>query len=199
MRRIALIALLLAVAATAAMAAPTAATRATRPSAQACGGILWRLKTFSDPGRRRVKTTPRLTTIAAIRGRPFPSPLPRTRKTSFQRQTWTVVAQITEYRLDGNELRLILFDDPVYMNAVVPLPACLSRTTRLRDAIAFAWSMFNAKCGRAARNWQPHGAVAYVSGVGFWSSRFKMRRGAAPNGAELHPMTGLRPVVGCGS
>jgi hypothetical protein len=198
MRRIALIALSLAVAATAATAAPTAANKATRPSAQTCGGILWRLKTFSDIGRRRVRLTPRRTTIAAIAARPFPSPLPRTRKTSFQRQTWDVYAQITEYKLDGNELRLILFDDRVYMNAVVPLPACLSNRTRDRDAISFVWSMFNAKCGRAQRNWQSHGAIVSVSGVGFWSSRFKMRRGAAPNGAELHPVTGLRPVAGCG-
>jgi hypothetical protein len=198
MKRIGIIALFLALAASAAIAAPTAARRAFRPSAQTCGGILWRLKTLSDPGRRRVNLVPRLTTIAAIRARPFPHPLPRTRRTSFQRQTWRVVAQVTEYRLDGNELRLVLFDDPVYMNAVVPIPACLSRATRRRASLLDVWSMFSARCGHPQRTWQSHGAVVYIDGVGFWSSRFKARRGMAPNGAELHPVTGLRPVVGCG-
>jgi hypothetical protein len=195
MRRIGFIVLFLALGATAATASPTAATR---PSADACGGILWRLKTFSDPGRGRVRGTPSQTTIRAISGRRFPHPLPRSRRTSFQRQTWEVIAQITEYRLDGNELRLVLYDDGAYMNAVIPAPACLSKTTRARGAISSVWSMFFAACGHAQRTWQSHGAVVYVDGVGFWSSRFKMRRGAAANGAELHPVTGLRPVAGCG-
>jgi hypothetical protein len=195
MRRIGLIALFLAVAAMAAAVAPTAALR---PSAQACGGILWRLKTFSDLQRARVQTAPRITTIAELGRRAFPSPLPRARRTKFQRQTYEVIASITEYRLDGNELRLVLYDNNTYMNAVVPAPGCLSRTTRKRDAIEAVWSAFFGSCGRPLRSWQPQGVVAYVSGVGFWSSRFKQRRHAAPNGAELHPVTGLRVVAGCG-
>jgi hypothetical protein len=195
LRRIAFILFFLALAASAATAAPTAATR---PNAQSCGGALWRLKTFSDPGKRRVRTSPRQTTIRAIGTRRFPYPLPRSRRTSFQRQSWEVIAQITEYRLDGNELRLVLYDDGAYMNAVIPAPACLSRATRDRNGISNVWSMFFAACGHAQRTWQSHGAVVYVEGVGFWSSRFKGRRGAAPNGAELHPVTRLRPVAGCG-
>ena len=196
MKRIALIALFLAVAAT---AATVAATAPPKPTAQACGGILWRLKTFSDAGRRRVRMTPRQTTIGALAARRFPRPLPRTRRTAFQRQTWEVVAQITEYRLDGNELRLILFDHGSYMNAVVPAPSCLSKETRARAAITAVWNMFASACGRLQRSWQSQGAVVYIRGVGFWSSRFKSRRGAAASGAELHPVTGLRAVAGCGS
>src|SRR5207248_282613 len=73
MRRIGLIALFVTIAA---MAATVATTAALRPSAASCGGILWEMKTFSDPQRLRVRTTPRLTTIADIGQRPFPSPLP---------------------------------------------------------------------------------------------------------------------------
>jgi hypothetical protein len=196
MRRIGILVFFLALAAMAATVAPTAALR---PSAQTCGGELWRLKTFSDRDRQRVQMTPLQTTIAALAQRPFPRPLPRRRSTKFQRQTYQVVAQITEYRLDGNELRLVLFDHGAYMNAVVPIPACLPRTTRARGTLVAIWSTFFSSCGRPQQAWQPQGAVAYVSGVGFWSSRFKTRRGAAPNGAELHPVTGLRPVAGCGS
>jgi hypothetical protein len=196
MRRTALIALFLATAAVAATVAPTATPK---PSAETCGGLLWRLKTFSDARRARVSMAPHQTTIAALASRRSPRPLPRSRRTSFQRQTWQVVAQITEYRLDGNELRLVLFDDGAYMNAVVPAPACLSATTRARGTITSVWSAFSSSCGHPQRAWQPQGAVVYISGVGFWSSRFKTRRGAAPNGAELHPVTGLRAVAGCGN
>jgi hypothetical protein len=195
MRRIGVIALVFAFAAMAAAVAPTAALR---PSAETCGGLLWRLKTFSDSARKRVQLRPQQTTIAALAARPFPRPLPRSRRTSFQRRTYEVIAQITEYRLDGNELRLILYDDHDYMNAVIPAPLCLSRQTRARDDIASVWSMFSDACGHPQRAWQPQGAVVHVRGIGFWSSRFKQRRGAAPNGAELHPVTGLRPVAGCG-
>ena len=195
MRRIGIIVLFLGLAAMAAAIAPTAALR---PSAEACGGILWRMKTLSDRQRNAVRLTPQPTTIAAIAARPFPRPLPRSRRTKFQRQTWEVVAQVTEYRLDGNELRLVLFDHGAYINAVVPIPACLPRETRARDVLVQVWSKFFTSCGRPLRSWQPQGAVVYIRGVGFWSSRFKMRRGAARNGAELHPVTGIRAVVGCG-
>jgi hypothetical protein len=185
--------------ATAAMAAAVAPTRSPRPRAPGCGGILWRRTTFRDPRRGSGRRTPRPTTIGAIAERRYPRPLPRSRRTSFQRQAWEVVAQITEYRLDGNELRLVLYDHGAYMNAVVPAPACLPRSTRARGSITSVWTSFFGTCGRPLRSWQPQGAVVYIRGVGFWSSRFKTRRGAARNGAELHPVTGLRAVVGCGS
>jgi hypothetical protein len=196
MRRAGIIALFFATASVAAAVAPTATSK---PSAETCGGTLWRMKTFSDPGKGRVSLLPRQTTIAALASRPYPRPLPRRRKTSFQRQTWQVVAQITEYRLDGNELRIVLFDHGVYMNAVMPAPACLSSSTRARGVLSAMFQGFANNCGHPQRTWQPQGAVVYISGVGFWSSRFKERRGRAANGAELHPVTGLRPVVGCGS
>ena len=40
------------------------------------------------------------------------------------------------------------------------------------------------------------GAILAVRGVGFWSGNHPLR-GAAPNGAELHPVIGLRVVAGC--
>jgi hypothetical protein len=199
LRRIGLIALFLVVAAAAAAIGRTAAVRPTlTPGAKTCGGLLWRMKTFSDGRRGVVRTSPQSTTIGAIAEREPPHPLPRSRSTEFQRHVYEVVAQITEYRIDGNELRLVLFDHGSYMNAVVPAPACLGKRTRSRAAIADVWTTFFETCGRPLRSWQPQGAVAYVDGVGFWSSRFKNRRGAAANAAELHPVTGLRSVAGCG-
>jgi hypothetical protein len=166
------------------------------PSATRCGGTLWRLKTLSDPGRRSVRLTSATTTIAAIAGRPFPRPLPKERRTLFQRQTWEVVAQVTQYRLEDGGVRLVLFDAGSYLNAVIPTPSCLSSRTRGREQIAGAWKQFSVDCARPKPEWQPLGAIVYVRGVGFWSQRGAVR-GSASNGAELHPVTGFRIVAGC--
>jgi len=154
------------------------------------------MKTLSDVQRRLVDLTPKTTTVAAVSSRPYPRPVPRHRRTAFQHQGWEVVAQITRYRLEPGGVRLEVFDGGSYLNAVIPLPTCLSRATRARDDIKSAWNLFSVKCTRPGRDWQSLGAVVYVRGVGFWSQRRGLR-GAARNGAELHPVTGLRFVAGC--
>jgi hypothetical protein len=168
------------------------------PSALLCGGPLWRMKTLSDIDRRSVRLAPRSTTIAAIQQRGTPRPTPARRRTPFQRQTWRVPAQITRYWIDGTALRLQLWDHGSYMNAVIPSPACLSSRSRARAAIVHAWNFFMGNCGRATHFAQPLGAVASISGVGFWSQH-RTRHGESPNGAELQPVTGLSPVAGCGN
>jgi hypothetical protein len=182
------------VAATAAVAA--SAHTAQAPSATRCGGQLWRLKTLSDTARKSVALAPKTTTIGAIAGKPYPRPVPRRRRTVFQRQNWEVVAQITAFRLEDAGLRLILFDDGAYVNAVIPVPSCLSAASRARGSMTGAWNTFGTTCGRGTREFQSLGAIAYVSGVGFWSQR-DSGRGAARNGAELYPVTSFRIVAGC--
>jgi hypothetical protein len=181
-------------AATAAVAA--SAHTAEAPSPARCGGQLWRLKTLSDAARKSVALAPKTTTIGAIAGKPYPRPVPRKRRTAFQRQNWEVVAQITAFRLEDAGLRLILFDDGAYVNAVIPAPACLTAASRARGAMTGAWSTFGTTCGRGVRDFQALGAIAYVSGIGFWSQR-DVERGAARNGAELYPVTSFRIVAGC--
>ncbi len=183
-----------------AVAAASAAGRhSARPSAENCGGQLWHLKTLSDRSRNRVELAPQSTTIAAILARRGPGQPPTGRTTAFQRHTWEVPAQITAYRIDATgSVRLLLFDHDAYLNAVIPSPGCLTSATRDRAAIAQAWHTFTTRCGKARRDWQSLGAILFVRGVGFWSQRRGLR-GAAPNGAELHPVTGLRVVVGCRS
>jgi hypothetical protein len=178
-----------------AFAAAAAGRDAAGPTAARCGGELWRLKTLSDPGRKTVQLEPTDTTIAAIGKRPFPRPVPKLRRTPFQRHVWRVVAQVTKYRVETDGIRLELFDDESYLNAVIPTPDCLSNVSRARKDIASTFNLFAAECG-TAREWQSLGAVVYVQGVGFWSQRGSLR-GAARNGAELHPVTGLRIVSGC--
>jgi hypothetical protein len=181
-----------------AAAGASAAGHRSEPSqASRCGGALWRLKTLSDKERGTVALGAKTTTIESIGARPYPRPTPRQRRTHFQRQAWEVVAQVTSFRLDTEGVRLILYDAGSYMNVVIPMPACLSRRTRAREEILSVWKRFQGSCDHANREWQSLGAIVYVSGVGFWSQRSKLRRGAARNGAELHPVTGFRVVAGC--
>ncbi len=180
-----------------AFAAAAAGRSSSGPTASRCGGELWRLKTLSDPARQAVVLNPTGTTIAAIGERPFPRPLPRLRQTAFQKHAWEVVAQITKYRVESEGVRLELYDHESYLNAVIPTPDCLTNAARARSDMAAAFKLFTGRCGHPATNdWQSLGAIVYVRGVGFWSQRRSLR-GAARNGAELHPVTGLRIVAGC--
>jgi hypothetical protein len=179
-----------------AFAAAAAGRDSAGPSASRCGGQLWRLKTLSDRERNLVQLQPKMTTIAAIGERPFPRPVPKSRRTPFQRQVWEVVAQITQYRVETGGIRLILYDNESYLNAVIPSPDCLPRTTRGRRVLASTYRLFSADCGHTMSSWQSLGAIVHVRGVGYWSQRRGLR-GSARNGAELHPVTGFRVVAGC--
>jgi hypothetical protein len=162
-----------------------------------CLGIVPRLKTLSDPERSRVRLRPRQTTIAALDKPAAPHPTPRRRRTTYQRRAWRVVAQITQFRLmpDGS-IELVLYDANSYVRAGLPSPRCLSSSSRARRAVRATRASFVARCGDPKPAWQDLGAVVDVSGVGFWSSRHLTSQ-AAPNGAELQPITSLRLIVGC--
>jgi hypothetical protein len=82
------------------------------------------------------------------------------------------------------------------MIAELPAPACLPPTTRARSAIVGARRRFEQGCGTPERRWHREGAVAYVSGVGFWNFP-SGQSGAAKNDAELHPVTGVTFIAGC--
>jgi hypothetical protein len=179
-------------------AATAAGTHLSAPSAAQCGGLTWRLKTFSDVQRGRVDVAPDSTTIGSIRQRKGPGRPLRRRATPFQFHTWEIPAQVTRFRLDATgSVRLELYDDNAYINAVIPSPNCLSVKSRNRKDIVAAWHFFVDKCGKATSNWQSLGAIFFVRGIGFWGARDPGARGAAPNGAELHPVTGLRVIAGC--
>src|SRR5580765_5005873 len=194
MKRIAFFALLLFAAGAA--AAVASGKRTASPSAARCGGLTWRLKTFSDVQRRQVDVKPDVTTIDWIRQRSGPGRALTRRSTPFQMHTWEVPAQATRFKLDANgSVRLELYDDNSYINAVIPSPACLSAKSRMRADILAARRIIE-NCGNPTSNWQSFGPIFFVRGVGYWGAK-PTSRGTAPNGAELHPVTGLRIVAGC--
>jgi hypothetical protein len=163
----------------------------------ACGSQFRGLKTLSDPQRGLVNLHPKDTTLAAIAKLPKPQTTPTTRNTPFERQVWRVIAQIVEFRLDGDgAIQLTLFDDGVYAVAELPAPSCLRKTTRDRKAIVNARKLFVTSCGRPTTTPKPLGAVAKISGVGFWDQP-STRDTHAPNFAELYPVTALKIIAGC--
>jgi hypothetical protein len=179
-----------------AASAVAAGNHSSAPSAVRCGGLTWRLKTFSDAQRRQVDVTPDPTTIGSIRQRRGPGrPLVR-RTTVFQLHTWEIPAQVTRFKLDSTgSVRLELYDHNAYLNAVIPSPSCLSAKSRLRTDIVAAWRIME-KCAKPTSDWQSFGGIFFVRGIGYWGAKTSSR-GEAPNGAELHPVTGLRIVAGC--
>jgi len=163
----------------------------------ACGVELWALKTLSDPQRYAVNLHPRTTSVVAINRLARPYPTPTTRNTIYERRAWRVKAQIVQFKLeDDSDIHLILFWGGRYMIAEMPFAGCLPRTTRDRRAIVAARVGFVRRCGLPTSDFQPLGAVAYVSGVGFWDFAHG-QSGRARNYAELHPVTALRIVAGC--
>lgn len=106
-------------------------------------------------------------------------------------------AQITEFKLEGDsDIHLILFDAGSYLIAEMPAARCISKKARDRKAMIAVRKKFETQCGKPTTEWQPLGAVVYISGVGFLD-RLRSQNPHAGNFAELHPVTGLEIVSGC--
>jgi hypothetical protein len=144
-----------------------------------------------------VNLHPRNTTVAAINAIPMPHPTPTSRNTVYERRTWRVKAQIVQFKLEeDSDIHLILFSNGAYMIAEMPLVSCLPATTRDRRAIVNARRLFVRHCGAPTSSWQTLGAVASISGVGFWDFPHG-QSGHARNYSELHPVAAIRILAGC--
>jgi hypothetical protein len=155
------------------------------------------LKTLSDPQRKLVNLHPKFTTIAVINRLPQPHPTPKTRSTDFTRRVWRVAAQITEFKVEGdNDIHLVLFDADSYLIAEMPAAQCVPKKARDRKAMIAVGKKFEATCGKPTKHWQPLGAVVLISGVGFFDIPHTQKP-HAENFAELHPVTGLKFISGC--
>jgi hypothetical protein len=74
----------------------------------------------------------------------------------------------------------------------------LPKKTRDRKAIIAARKKFEASCGESTNKWKELGAVAIISGVGFFEIP-RTQKPHAVNFAELHPVTAIKFVSGCGA
>jgi len=164
-----------------------------------CNVRLRSLKMFSDPDRKLVNLHPKNTTVAAIDALPQPHPTPKTRSTDFARRGWRVTVQVTEFKVEGDsDIHLVLFDDAADLIAEMPAAECVPKKARDRKAVIAARKKFTSSCGQPTKKWQPLGAVVAISGVGFFDIPHTQKSHAA-NFAELHPVTGIKFISGCGA
>jgi hypothetical protein len=180
---------------------PVAATApgGSQESDKGCNVRLKGLKTLSDPQRKLVNLHPKNTTATAINALPQPHPTPKTRSTDFSRHVWRISAQIVEFKIEGDsDIHLVLFSDGAYLIAEMPAAKCLPKKTRDRKAIVAARKKFETNCGKPTNKWKQLGAVATISGVGFFDIPHTQKPHAG-NFAELHPVTGIKFVSGCGA
>jgi hypothetical protein len=80
----------------------------------------------------------------------------------------------------------------------MPAADCLPKKTRDLKAIIAARKNFETNCGEPTKKWKELGAVTTISGVGFFDVPHTQNPHAA-NFAELHPVTGINFVSGCGA
>jgi hypothetical protein len=181
----------------AAAAGAQAEASALKSAARCDKSPLGRLKTLSDAQRQLVTLRPRRTTVRAINDLSRPRRTPAHRTRAFERHVWRVKAVILRDRLkrDG-DIQMILVAGHSYLHAELPAPACIPRTARARAAMVATRHRFEQGCGVATRAWKEQGAMAYVSGVGFWD-RPNQDPGHAKNYAELHPVTSIKFLAGC--
>jgi hypothetical protein len=164
-----------------------------------CGGTLWKLMTLSDAGKTAVHWSPAATSIADISKLTAPAKI-TTSRSAFEKQVWGFTTVLQSYRMASNgEIVFQLFDVPTssYMNAYLPSAACLPTATRGRAQILATRNAFLKQCPAPKATWQPLGATASLSGVGFWNP-VRTTPGAQKNGAELRPLLGLSITQGCG-
>jgi hypothetical protein len=200
---LALVAAAVAAAAATAFAVPAGAHVQTFGAAKPgtwCGGTRWKLMNLSDSGRKTVNWSVAKATIGDLSKLTPPTRFLASRSGTFEKQQWQVTAVIERYRQASNgEIVFELYDVPsnMYMNAYLSNPQCLSSTTRDRAGIVAARNAFTSACPAATADWQTLGATVTLNGVGYWNP-VRTTLGALSNGAELHPVTGLTILQGCG-
>jgi hypothetical protein len=183
-----------------AWAAATASAQTLAPSSRAasairsstCGNAVRRL---ADSARGRVNFTAANTTLDVFSAKSRSGV--SSGRDAFERQAYTVTAQIVKYRSDASGLHFVLFQGSSYAQAYLPSPACLPSYARARSTMVATRNWFLKNCGQASSSWKPLGAQVRVTGVAYWGSTNVS--GSAANGAELAPVYGMNPVAGCGA
>jgi hypothetical protein len=161
-------------------------------SAASCGNAVRRL---SDSARGRVNFNAVSSTVDAFAGKARSGV--SSRRDAFERQAYTLTAQVVKYRADSAGLHFVLFQGTSYVQAYLPSPSCLPSYARARSTMVATRKWFLKNCGQASSSWKPLGAQVRVTGVAYWGSTNVS--GSAPNGAELAPVYGMNPLAGCGA
>lgn len=166
---------------------------ATRLTAQGrCGIERWAVKTLTDADARLVAWKPVGATVASLAGLPAPSPEPQGRIPA-ERSVERVSGMIVAFKQEADRDIHAVLEDPSGVTMIVEFPALgCTAGAQHRWAMEVARRKFIATFGQPSTSHFTHpNVMATVTGVLFFDRKHG-QTGVAPNGVELHPVTGLR-------
>jgi uncharacterized protein (TIGR03382 family) len=169
-------------------------------AAGSCGVERWAVKTGTDSTVGNVNFTPQDTTIAALRARTAPSPIPAfTRAAPVETTTFKLTnVTLLAYKLENDsDIHLVLREGAATdcaaggtcMIAEIPDSSCVGSGSPFADGAAAARAAF-ASSYTASGTFQFANVPVTLIGVGmfdFLHGQF----GVAPNGIELHSVLGI--------
>ena len=160
-------------------------------AATSCGVERWAVKTGTDSEARAIKLSPaKPVSIATLRSYAKPSSYPATRIGTVEKTVYQVDATLTKYKSESDgDLHLVLSDAAGKTLIVeIPDPACMGSSpwkasvTAVRKAFASRYT--------ATSSFKTTSKHVVVNGVGFFD-KIHGQTGVAPNGIELHAVTGI--------
>lgn len=162
-------------------------------AASSCGVERWSVKTGTDPDAGLVDlSTSTATTVAALGAVPIPASRPADNRIRPQEMTqYRLSATLTSYKLETDQDYHLVIDDGAghTMIAEIPDPACVGASSPMRPAIVATRQAFDARY-TATSTFKSASEPVTVNGIGYFDY-LHAQTGAAPNGIELHAITGL--------
>jgi hypothetical protein len=185
--------------------APTLLDEDERDATGGCGVERWAVKTGTDSTVGSVNLTPQNTTIADLRARTAPSPIPAsTRAAPTETTTFKLTnATLVSYKLEGDsDIHLVLSEGAtacasggICMIAEIPDSSCVGAGSPFAAGAAAARATF-ASSYTATSTFQSANVPVTIIGVGMFDF-LHGQTGVAPNGIELHPVLGICFGVDC--
>jgi hypothetical protein len=158
-----------------------------------CGTERWPVKTLTDYDRAQVRLHPDDVSIKFLRGRATPETLPQANRAGpVERHTYRVHAHLVDYvrEADGDYHLVLEGKGGRTIVAEIPSPACVGGISPVKRASRIAREHMDTHYG-VTTSFKATDRRVIVKGVGFFDY-LHGQTGMAPNGLELHPVTGLR-------
>lgn len=153
-----------------------------------CGVERWSVKTLTDSAARQINWKPKLATITDLAVLPPSNQLSRSQA---EKQTYRVKGTIVGAKIEADrDIHAILVDGPYTMIIEFPDVSC-THGAQHRYAMQVARQHLERFGTFSSSFFKTLNIPVTITGVLFLD-RDHGQRGIAPNGAELHPVTGFK-------
>ena len=160
-------------------------------AASSCGVERWSIKTGTDAAAKSINlAAAKPVSIASLRSLAKPTSYPNSRIGTVEKTVYQIDATLTKYKSESDgDLHLVLSDaNGQTLIVEIPDPGCMgsspwkARATAARQAFLARYTPTSSfkKTSKKVR----------ITGVGFFD-KLHGQTGVAPNGIELHAVTGL--------